>query len=156
MKKTISPKSSTITIVTGTPATGKTTIAKRLAKQTSATYIDVNHIITKQKLSEGYDKKRKARIIDTKKLNKHLIKIIKEARTNKESLIIDSHLSHYLPPKHVDVCIVTRTTLTKLKNRLKKRNYGKAKIQENLECEIFDVCYIEAKEAGHKVEVIET
>jgi broad-specificity NMP kinase len=46
--------------------------------------------------------------------------------------------------------------LKKLKQRLKKRGYHKAKIEENLECEIFDVCLEEAKEAGHKVKIINT
>jgi len=36
-------------------------------------------------------------------------------------------------------------------NGRKGWGYSKDKIQENLECEIFDVCLNEAKEAGHKV-----
>jgi adenylate kinase len=145
-----------IIIVTGTPGTGKTTVAKRLAKKNNATYIDVNEVIKEHKLGQKYDKKRKVKIIDTKKLNGYLIKIIKEAKAKKTSLIIDSHLSHYLPKEYVDLCMVTKSTLRKLQNRLKKRNYSKAKIQENLECEIFDVCHMEAKEADHKIEIINT
>jgi len=142
-----------VTIITGTPCTGKTTVAKRLAKKNKAKYIDVNEVIDKNNLKEGYDRKRNSYIIDTKKLNKALIKTITQS---KQSLIIDSHLSHYLPKKYVNKCIVTKTTLKKLKNRLKKRKYSKAKIQENMMCEIFDVCKIEAEEAGHKIHVINT
>jgi len=142
-----------VTIVTGTPCTGKTTVAKCLAKKNKAKYIDVNEVIDKNNLKEGYDRKRKSYIIDTKKLNKALIKTITQS---KQSLIIDSHLSHYLPKKYVNKCIVTKTTLKKLKNRLKKRKYSKTKIQENMMCEIFDVCKIEAEEVGHKIHVINT
>ncbi len=149
-------KKSIVTIVTGTPAAGKTTVAMAVAMRTNAVYIDVNNVIKTNKLREGYDKKRKAAIIDTKKLNKILIKIIKEAKKKGISLVIDSHLSHYLPKKWVDLCIVTKTSLKKLKQRLKKRGYHKAKIVENLECEIFDVCLEEAKEAGHKIRVVRT
>jgi broad-specificity NMP kinase len=39
---------------------------------------------------------------------------------------------------------------------LKKRRYGKNKVKENVECEIFDVCLNEAKEKGHKILVIDT
>src|SRR3989344_3218410 len=46
--------------------------------------------------------------------------------------------------------------LKKVKKRLEKRGYNKLKIRENLDAEIFDVCYEEAKELGHKVEVIES
>ena len=149
-------KKTTISIVTGTPGTGKTTVAMAVAMRTNAVYIDVNSVIKTNKLREGYDKKRRAAIIDTEKLNKILIKIIEEAKKKKVSLVIDSHLSHYLPKKWVDVCIVTKTSLKKLKQRLKKRGYHKAKIAENLECEIFDVCLTEAQEAGHKVKIITT
>ncbi len=145
-----------ITVVTGTPGTGKTTVAQKLAEQQHAVYIDVNEIIKSNKLKEGYDKKRKSAIIDTKKLNNILIKIIKEARKKGISLVIDSHLSHYLPKKLINRCIVTKTQLNKLKKRLKKRGYHKEKIQENLECEIFNVCFEEAKEEGHKVKIVET
>lgn len=149
-------KKPTVTIVTGTPGTGKTTVAMAVAMQTNAVYIDVNNVIKTNKLRDGYDKKRKAVIIDTKKLSKTLIKIIKEAKKKGISLVIDSHLSHYLPKEWVDICIVTKTSLKKLKQRLKKRGYHKAKIMENLECEIFDVCLEEAKEMGHKIKVVTT
>ncbi len=142
-----------IIIVTGTPGTGKTTVAKHLANSCKATYIDVNRIIKKHHLKEGYDKKRKTFLVDTKKLNKIFITMIKET---KNSLVIDSHLSHYMPSKYVDLCIVTKTSLKKLKDRLKKRGYHKEKIHENLLCEIFDVCLTEAQERGHKVQIIKT
>ena len=158
IKKTKQSKSkkTIITIVTGTPGTGKTTVAKRIAEKQRAVYIDVNEVIKHNKLKEGYDKKRKAAIIDTKKLSKILVQIIKEARKKGISLIIDSHLAHYVTPKQVDICVITKTSLKKLQQRLKKRGYHKAKIEENLECEIFDVCFEEAKEIGHKIKVVTT
>ncbi len=39
---------------------------------------------------------------------------------------------------------------------MKKRKYSKEKIRENLDCEIFDVCYNEALEKGHKVKIVYT
>ena len=145
-----------ILVVTGTPGTGKTTVAKQLTKKYKAQYIDVNAIIKKYHMKEGYDRKRKAAIMDVEKLNKVLIKMIKEARKAKQSLVIDSHLSHYLPSKYVELCTVTKTSLKKLRNRLKKRGYSMEKIQENVESEIFDVCLTEAEEAGHKIKIVWT
>lgn len=142
-----------IIIVSGTPGTGKTTIAKKIAKERNAEYIDVNKVITKYNISDGYDRKRKTKIIDVKRLNKVLIKIIK---SSKKDLVIDSHLSHYLPPKYVDLCIITKCDLKTLKKRLKKKGYSTEKIKENLDAEIFDVCLNEAKELGHKIKVIDT
>ncbi|MCX6712025.1 MAG: adenylate kinase family protein [Candidatus Woesearchaeota archaeon] len=141
-----------IICITGSVSTGKTTLAKRIASKIKGKYIDVNKIITKYKLSEGYDKKRKSKIVDIKKLNKVLIDLIKKSK----NLVIDSHLSHYLPKKYVDLCIVTKCNLKILKKRLEKRGYDKDKIRENLDAEIFDVCLNEAKEKGHKIKIINT
>ena len=151
-----------VIIVTGSVASGKTTLAEKLAKKLNFEYLDVNKIINK--IYEGYDKKRKSKIVDVKKLNKNLIKEINDFKSlNKKTnikknnkkivkgLIIDSHLSHYLPKRYVDLCIVTKCDLKKLEKRLRKRGYSKEKIRENLDAEIFDVCLNEAKELGHNV-----
>ena len=145
--------------VSGTPGTGKTTLAKNLAQKLNFLYLDVNKIISKNKLSEGYDKKRKTNIVDTHKLKKFLILEIKNfSKTNKKynGVIIDSHLSHYLPRKYVDFCIVTKCDIKELNKRLKEKGFHKEKIKENLEAEIFDICLTESKERKHKVIVINT
>jgi len=163
-----------VIIISGTPGTGKTTLAKKLAKKLDFEYIDINKIIKKYGLSGGYDKKRKCEVVDIKKLNKRLIKTInqykklslKKKSINKESLrkiknkikglIIDSHLSHYLPPRYIDLCVITKCNLRILQKRLKKKHYSKEKIRENLDCEIFDICLNEAKENKHEMIIIDT
>lgn len=140
-------------VVTGTPGTGKTTVARRLAKIAGLTYVDVNNVISSHHLSEGIDRKRKCRIIDTAKLNNVLLKMIK---TSDDVLVIDSHLSHFLPKNAVRGCIVTRCGLKTLNRRLNKRGYLESKVKENIQCEIFEVCLTEAKERGHNVFIVET
>lgn len=143
--------------VTGVPATGKTIIAKKLTKKLNYCYVDVNKLISEHKISEGYDRKRKTKIVDVNKLNKFLINEIKKFKKNKaKGIIIDSHLSHHLPKKYVDLCIVAKCDIEELSKRLKRRKYPKSKIQENLQAEIFDVCYNEAIERKHRVIVIDT
>jgi len=141
-----------IILVTGTPGTGKTTIAKALAKSIKHKYLDVNKVIEKYNLREGYDKERKTYIIDENKLKKILTAIIKENK----NLIIDSHLSHYVRKSHVNYCIVTKTALKTLKQRLQKRKYHEEKITENLQAEIFDICLMEAVDLKHNIIVIDT
>ncbi|MEM4397386.1 MAG: AAA family ATPase [Candidatus Woesearchaeota archaeon] len=156
-----------VIIVSGTPGTGKTTIAKKIAKEKNYEYIDVNKIIKEKnkeyKIIAGFDKKRDSKIIDLDNLNKALIDLIitkkskeKNKKKKKKGIIIDSHLSHYLPKKYVDLCIITKCDLKELKKRLEKRKYSKKKVRENFDAEIFDVCRIEALEKGHKVKVIYT
>jgi len=141
-----------IIIFTGTPGTGKTTLAIELAKKTGIPYLDVNIIIQECNLRESYDKINKTYIVDEKKLSKVLTNIIKDSK----DLIIDSHLSHYIPAKYVDYCIVTKTDLKVLKKRLEQRKYPKNKIKENIEAETFDICLVDALELNHKVIQIDT
>lgn len=140
-------------IVTGIPGTGKTKVAKKIAKEKHAKYVDINKIIDKYKLKERYDRKRRTWVVDVDKLNKILIDLILKSR---KKLVIDSHLSHYLPKKYVSLCIVCKCDLKILKKRLMRRGYYKAKIRENLDAEIFDVCLNEAREMGHKVRIVDT
>ena len=141
-----------VIIISGTPGTGKTTLAKKLVNYLKYKYLDVKRLIKLNKLSERYDQKMKCDIIDTKKLNKILIEEIKQDK----NIIIDSHLSHYLNPKYVDLCIITKCNLKTLNNRLKKRRYNKQKIRDNLDSEIFDICLTEAKELKHSVIIVDT
>jgi adenylate kinase len=134
-----------IIIITGTPCTGKTTLAKIIAKELKFKRINTNKIIKENNLLENKDE------VDVNKLSKVLEKMIK---TSKQNLVIDSHMSHYLDPKYVDLCIITTCKLKTLKERLTKRRYSKAKIDNNMECEIMEVCKIEAEESNHKVTTI--
>jgi adenylate kinase len=143
-----------IICVTGTPGTGKTTVAQRLAKKGSFRYVDVNAVIAKQKLSEGYDRKNKCKIVDVKKLSRAILDHVKNEKI--DVAVVDSHLSHYIPAKSVALCLVTKCNLKLLKQRMKRRGYSDNKIKENLECEIMDVCLSDAAYAGHNTFVVET
>lgn len=139
--------------VTGVAGSGKTHFAKKLAEGENYKYIDVNKIIEENKeVVTGYDEKLQTKIVNTDKLNKILVKLIKNS---KENLVIDSHLSHYLDNKYVDKVYVIKCNVKELKNRLEKRGYSKYKIEQNVEAELMDVCSQEAKELGHKIEIVE-
>ena len=140
-------------IVTGTPGTGKTTFAKSLCKRFDFTYLDANNIIEHKRLKERYDSKAKTYVVDETKLALELVNAIKNS---KKMLVIDSHLSQFVPSRYVRLCFVTKTDIKILGQRLKKRGYDRAKIQENLQSEIFDICLNEAMEKKHKIVVIDT
>ena len=141
--------------VTGTPGTGKTKYSKTLAKEKSYLYVDVKKLIDTFKLADKYDRSRKSYVIDTDLLNKVLIEVIKVSKKEKvKGLVIDSHLSHELPKRYVDVCIEMRTDIKKLRTRLMRRKYHKAKIEENIESEIMQVILEEARFKKHKIKII--
>lgn len=130
--------------ISGTPGTGKTTLAQILAKKFKMTYIDVTNFISQNKLHDKYDRSLKTYIIDVDKVEKKLKKEIEI----KENYIIDSHFSHDF--SFVTHCIVCTCERKILRNRLLKRKYSEKKIMENIQSEIFDTCYIEALENKKK------
>ena len=143
-----------VIIITGTPATGKSSLARELSLLTKFRHIDVNRLVKEGRLKTGYDSRRKVRIVPIPLLNRFLLKnYIKKPH---KGLIIESHLAHYLPSKYTDLCLVTVTDLKTLNKRLQKRGYQEAKIRENLDAEIFRTCENEARELNHRVIVVNT
>lgn len=137
-------------VISGSPGTGKTRLAKELAKKTGFLRLDLHKHY--RQVSIGYSKEKQCYDIDMKKFEK-LVRQKKKGR----DLIVDSHIAHLLPKGLVDLCIVlVCSDLRKLQKRLKVRGYGRKKIRENLDAEIFQVCLNEAKEKGHKVVVFDS
>ena len=144
-----------IYIVTGTPGTGKTTFAKKLAEEEGFEYVDGNNVIDKNNLGEGVDEENSI-IVDEEKFADACKKIIQNLESQGKNAVIDSHLSLYIDPEYVDKCYVTVCELKELKKRLKARKYSTKKIRDNLDAEIFKVCENDAKEKGHKIKIIDT
>lgn len=167
-----------IITITGTPGTGKTYIAKKLAGK-NFEYFDLNKYIKEQKIFDDYDKKDKTYDVDVKKLKKinYLFKEnlgMKNKKTsqdikkynnkkikfpelkgillNEEGIIIDSHLSQYI---NSDLCIVVKSDIKKIRERLEKRNYNTKKIEDNIQSEIFDICLEEAKKEHDNIVILE-
>lgn len=132
--------------ITGTPGTGKTSVSKIIAKNINAKLISLTSFIRKNKLSEYYDVKRRAMVVNPKIVSKFLEKDIKKLPKGTD-IIIDSHLSHFMEP---DVIFVLRLDPKMLEKRLKKRKYSSRKIMENVQAEILDVIYAEALNTRRK------
>ena len=145
-----------VIIVSGTPAAGKKTLSQWLSKKLKFEFLDIKPIV--KKASEKYDRKKQCYVVDVKKMNQDIIKLIKEKKKNKTSgLIIASHLIHHFPKRYVDLCLIIKcSNLKKLEQRLLKRKYSRKKVMENLQCEIFDICLEEAKKKKHKLLAIDT
>ncbi len=134
--------------ITGTPGTGKSTLAKILKKRGWA-ILELNRAIIKNRLYSGYDKKLKSFVADQNKENGFVRKWAKQQKT--EKLAIVSHLSHLLPKKLVQAVIVLRCRPPVLERRLKKRRYFGLKIKENIEAELVGVISAEARQKHRAV-----
>ena len=136
----------TAIFITGTPCTGKTTIASKL----NGRLIKINDLARSHGFIMGVDEKKGYEIIDIEKLSSYLHELI---RNCDETLIVEGHVAHLLDG--ADKIIVLRVHPDTLKARLEARNYSEAKIRENLEAEALGVCSAEAYEKyGEKTQEI--
>lgn len=141
-----------VVALSGTPGVGKSTVLKEL-KELGFDTFELNQIIKSKKLYEKYDAKDKTRDVDVEVLTKYVKKFILADSGGR--IALDSHLSHHLPPELIDLCVIVKCELRELRRRLEKRKYPKRKVRENLDCEIFDICLVEALENGHEVFVVD-
>jgi len=136
-----------IILISGTPGTGKTEIAKKVAKHYGYKYIHIGEHV------EYVTAEKEVKIIDVEKMIEWLKK--KQDDTEK-GLVIDSHLSHYYPVERTKICIITRCDPSELKIRLKNRGYPERKRKINLEAEAMDLILQETLAEGHKVHEVDT
>ena len=147
----------TVIFISGTPCTGKTTVASDLNDYLSSNgfhsrLIKVNDFAIENDLVLGEDPDKLYKVIDIDGLNESLNE---EIDKNSDCvLIVEGHLSHLC--EGADKMIVLRLNPSILKDRLEERNYASSKIQENLEAEALAVCSAEAYEIyGEKTNEID-
>jgi adenylate kinase len=131
-----------VILITGTPCTGKTTIAKQLAQEINAQYINLTEYAKTYGLIQGEDKQRRTAIINEQAMQQKLAQTINETQTD---LIIDGHYAAAVtPPNLVTSVFVLRRNPKELKRFMVKCGFEGAKLWENLSAEILDICFIEA------------
>ncbi len=125
-----------IIAISGTPGTGKHTLAKELARKINYKILDLNKILKKGE---------KEREVTLKEVNEAFQK------NKKDDLLVVSHLSHFIKSKRINFVIVLRTDPLVLIKRLKKRGYKKEKIYDNVIFEAMNGTYEEALRMKRKV-----
>ncbi|MEW6748476.1 MAG: AAA family ATPase [Candidatus Micrarchaeota archaeon] len=115
-------------VITGSPGTGKSLIARELADMLSLELVDLKKVVREKKLLG------KGQAVDVKKLANALVFLRK-----KDDYVVEGHLAceMRLP---ADFVFVLRTKPSELRKRLAKRRYGKRKLEENLMAEMLDYC----------------
>ncbi len=136
-------------VISGTPGTGKTKVAKEL-KKFNFKVVDFKKEIEKCNAIIGFDEKRKSKIVDEDKLTDCFKKY------SENYYVVESHLAHFIDPKYVETCVILKCNPKELRKRLKKRGWNEKKIEENVEAEIMDIILEEAREIGHDLIVIDT
>jgi adenylate kinase len=137
-----------IIALTGTPGTGKTSVARELHLITSCHLIALTELLEDKKISARFDRKRATWIVGAKNLRAAVRREIVKGKTN----LVDGHLSYLLKS---DLVVVLRCRPDVLKKRLLKKKWPAAKIAENVHAEIIDVVTIETLQAHKKNRIIE-
>ncbi len=140
-----------IIVVSGTPGTGKTLLAKRLAEKLRACYVNLSNVVIEKKLYIEYDADRNTFVVDEERVREYLRRMAQEC----ELIIVDSHYGEISPKELVDKIIVLRLDPVELEKRLKDRGWSRNKIKENVQAEILGVCTVNALEEHGEDKVFE-
>jgi len=137
-------------LITGTPGVGKTTLSKEIAQATGLNYFNISELAKENNFYLNYDAELDSYELDEDQVIDEIDETMKEGGN-----LVDYHGCDFFPERWFDIIFVLRTNNTSLYERLEKRSYSQRKIQENVQCEIFQTILDEAKESYNPDIVIE-
>ncbi len=126
-------------VITGTPSVGKTTLARRLARELDLQLVDVGELVKRKGLHTGYDITTAAYVIDERRLRSMLRKTL-----GTESVLATNYLGGIIESGSASLVLVLRLDPAALYARLRGKGYALRKAWENVEAELLDVCYFDA------------
>jgi adenylate kinase len=132
-------------LITGTPGTGKSSLCKAVAEALpDLVHLDVSDMVKNDpSLQAGFDEGSQAFFLDDDKVVDAL-----EGPLSRGGCIVDTHsLIDYFPERWFSLVVCLQTDTNVLFDRLAKRGYLEAKVRENVQCEIMNVCLEEAAES---------
>lgn len=126
----------------GTPGVGKSTLAQKLANETGFKWVNIGKVAEENNCYEEYDEEYECPVLDEDRI----IDVLDD-QISAGGNIVDYHGSDFFPKRWFDIVFVLRTDTAFLHDRLSDRGYSQKKLDNNLECEIFQMMLEEAKES---------
>ncbi|KAG7310408.1 hypothetical protein JYU34_003183 [Plutella xylostella] len=142
------PRTEPNILVTGTPGVGKSTLCKLLADRTKFTWREVSKLAEEYSCLDEYDPEYQCPFLNEDKLLD-----IMEGQMAKGGNIVDYHGCEFFPERWFDAVFVVRTNNTILFDRLTARGYAGKKLEDNIQCEIFETLLEEAQ-SSYKPEIV--
>ncbi|CAG9332390.1 unnamed protein product [Blepharisma stoltei] len=144
-------------LITGTPGTGKTTLARLLEDQLNETIdfpkfevISLGALINEKHLYKNWNEQ-----FQVPEFDEDLVCDAIEADIRRGGKIVDFHSCAFFPPDWFHYIVLLRASNTNIFDRLSERGYPEPKIQENVQCEIFQVCKDEVEDSYPKEKILE-
>lgn len=131
--------------LTGTPGTGKTSVAEELEKR-GFEVVDLTDFVKKHGLGEKGEKEFEVDLTE-------MVDTLEEELEGEENVVVEGHLAHHCPADH---CIVLRTRPDVLRERLEERDYTGEKVEENVESEAMDIILQEALQEQENIIELDT
>lgn len=129
-------------LITGTPGTGKSTLSSEISDLSSLEWINISEIAKANNWFEEYDANLACHVLDDDKVIEEL-----EEKMQEGGKIVDYHGCDLFPEEWFDIVFVLTTDNTLLYDRLKRRGYNGKKLENNIQCEIFQTLLDEARNA---------
>jgi adenylate kinase len=136
-------------LITGTPGTGKSTLCEKVKLAVAAlNWINVGDFAKANDCLGDWDNKYESHELDEDKLIDELEDVMADG-----NVLVEHHVTDIFPERWFDAIFVLRTDSTKLYDRLATRKYNEKKLQDNVQCEIFQTILEEANES-YKPEIV--
>ncbi|CDJ67280.1 UPF0101 protein CGI-137, putative [Eimeria necatrix] len=133
-------------LVTGTPGVGKSSLSAQLAQELGLEHLNVGELIKSECLYTAWDSELDCSVFDEELLGQRLFELL-GAPGAPGGLVVDFHSCCCMQKSWFSLVFVLRANTEVLYDRLQARLYPQAKIQQNLQAEIFQVLFDEATEA---------
>ena len=139
-------------LITGTPGTGKSTLARLLAESQPQRlrHLNVSELVKEHGLHDGYDAEFDTYVLDDDRVCDFL-----EPLMARGGAVVDFHSCDLFPERWFDLVLVLRSETAVLYERLERRGYAPRKLTENMECEIMQVVLEEARGAYELQRIVE-
>jgi adenylate kinase len=135
-------------MITGSPGTGKTTLAKKIAKELNLEYYNEKDFALKHGLGEFNEENELE--IPLKEFEKEANKELKE----KENIVFEGHVICECK-LDIDLILLITVDPETLELRLEQRNYSMEKVMNNVFCEGINYCKKQLKRLYNTKKIIE-
>jgi adenylate kinase len=137
-------------IITGTPGTGKSSVAKALGRRIKCMVVNEKQFALEKKIGK-WDEGESELVIPLQQFARELNKLL----AKEKNIILEGHLLCELRLPKADFVVLLTVKPEELEKRLQAKGYSELKVQENVFCEANDYCKKRVLRSYNKQKVLQ-